>query len=58
MAEASGGDPFDEGFEAFDRGVAREDCPYPEGSAERKIWEEGWDEAESVDEEGGPGDEN
>jgi len=58
MAEASRGDPFDEGFEAFGRGAPREDCPYPEGSDERKIWEEGWDEAESVDEEGGPGDEN
>jgi len=51
-------DPFNEGFEAYGRNEPRESCPYPEGSDERKNWEEGWDEAKSLDEDGGPSSEN
>jgi ribosome modulation factor len=42
MADPPGEDPFDAGVEAFDRGVSCGDCPYPEGSAKRKAWLEGW----------------
>jgi ribosome modulation factor len=45
MAEPTGGNPFDEGMDAFGRGIERSACPYPEESDEREIWLEGWDDA-------------
>ena len=54
MAEPSGGIPFDEGLDAFGRGVPRKDCPYPIGSDEREDWEEGWDQGHGLNEEGDP----
>lgn len=39
------GDPFRDGAEAFERGVPRTDCPYPHGSTEKTLWEDGWDAA-------------
>ncbi len=56
MAEPMGGAPFLEGLDAFGRGVARQDCPYPPGSEEAEEWEEGWDEGNRLDEEGEPKD--
>ena len=54
MTEPTGNDPFEEGLEAFGRGVARSDCPYPEGNDERERWLDGWDEGADLDEEGEP----
>jgi ribosome modulation factor len=34
-----------EGLDAYGRGVPRSDCPYPQGSDEREIWFNGWDDA-------------
>jgi hypothetical protein len=50
--------PFQEGADAFGRGVPRNDneCPHPEGSDEREDWLEerleGWDQEASLDGEG------
>ena len=38
-------DAYNEGLDAFARGVPRSDCPYPQGSDEREIWLGGWDDA-------------
>jgi ribosome modulation factor len=54
MAESIGAGPFDEGLDAFGRGLKRSDCPYPEGSDEREEWEEGWDQGNDLNEEGEP----
>jgi len=43
MAEPSGGDPFIEGMDAFERDVPEDACPYPEGSDERELWLTGWE---------------
>lgn len=43
MAEPTGGNPFNEGLDAYDHQVPRKKCPYPEGSDEREVWLEGWD---------------
>ena len=43
-----GGDPFEEGKDACERGVPRGDCPYPASSREHEAWIRGWDEAEEV----------
>ncbi len=56
MAGPMGGTPFLEGLDAFGRGVARQDCPYPAGSEEAEEWEEGWDQGNKLDEEGEPKD--
>jgi ribosome modulation factor len=34
-----------EGADSYLRGLPREDCPYPPGSAEREDWIEGWNQA-------------
>ena len=54
MAEPLGGDPFAEGMNAFGRGVRPEECPYPDGSDERELWLEGWNEACGPEPEGNP----
>jgi ribosome modulation factor len=36
-----------QGIEAYGA-VARDDCPYPAGSDEREVWQDGWDEAKSI----------
>ncbi len=36
------------GREAFLSGVARESCPFREGTVQRAHWLEGWDAAQSV----------
>jgi hypothetical protein len=51
-----GGDPFREGLDAFGRGIPREECPHPEGTDEREIWQEGWDSGHDLDEDGNPKD--
>lgn len=45
MPVSAGGNPFDEGMDAFGRGIERSECPYPENSDEREEWLEGWDQA-------------
>jgi hypothetical protein len=35
MPVSAGGNPFDEGMDAFGRGIERTACPYPEDSDER-----------------------
>ncbi|MBP1805651.1 ribosome modulation factor [Rubellimicrobium aerolatum] len=40
------GDPYEEGRDACERGVARGDCPYPQGSPAHDAWIRGWDGAE------------
>jgi ribosome modulation factor len=40
--------PFAQGLSAFEAGVAREACPYAEGSPQRQAWEEGWDYGERL----------
>ena len=35
----------DEGRISFDRGLPRDDCPYPPGSEDREEWLLGWDRA-------------
>jgi len=40
---------FEEGIDAFERGKAREDCPYAGEDDRRKPWIEGWDEAKRAD---------
>ena len=54
MPEPLGEDPFDAGVEAFDRGISRNDCPYPEGSDKRKAWLEGWNRRADFDKDGEP----
>lgn len=54
MAETPDEDPFDAGVEAFDRGISCIDCPYPEGSAERKAWLEGWNRRADFDKDSEP----
>jgi len=44
--------PFDEGMDAFVRGIERSACPYPENSDKREEWLEGWDQAKHHAEEG------
>ena len=44
----TGSDAYDEGRDAFGRGVAREDCPYPTETRDREGWIEGWDEAQDA----------
>ncbi|HVG48888.1 MAG TPA: Rmf/CrpP family protein [Rubellimicrobium sp.] len=41
-------DAYDEGREAFEQGVAREDCPYPAETRDHEGWIEGWDEAQEA----------
>ena len=50
MPEPSGGDPFIEGMDAFERSVPLEACPYPDGSDARELWLLGWDEAKRLNE--------
>ncbi|QGM97352.1 ribosome modulation factor [Methylocystis parvus] len=40
---------FEEGIDAFERGKARDDCPYPVADDRRKLWIEGWDKAKRAD---------
>lgn len=40
---------FEEGIDAFERGKAREDCPYAADDDRRKLWMEGWDKAKRAD---------
>ena len=40
---------FEEGIDAFERGKAREDCPYAGEDDRRRLWIEGWDEAKRAD---------
>lgn len=35
-----------EGWDAAAKGKSRLSCPYPEGSAERPYWMQGWDDFE------------
>jgi len=56
MAEPQGEDPFDAGVEAFDRGLSRSDCPYPEGSHKREAWLDGWDRRVAFEERSEPDD--
>ena len=41
---------FEQGVDAFARGKVREDCPYPQGDDQRKLWLEGWEKAKIADE--------
>ncbi len=36
---------WSEGKDSFNRGLPREDCPYPPGIEERDDWLRGWDAA-------------
>ncbi|WP_457798828.1 ribosome modulation factor [Methylocystis sp. S23] len=40
---------FEQGIDAFERGRAREDCPYAAEDERRKLWIEGWDKAKRAD---------
>jgi ribosome modulation factor len=40
-----GFEPFEEGCDAYGRGLARDECPYEERSDEHESWRDGWDEA-------------
>lgn len=55
MAEPTGGDPVQEGMDAFARSVRREECPYPEGSEQRQRWLKGWDERAELEKKAEPG---
>ena len=52
MADQDDNDRFDDGLEAFGRGIRREDCPYPYDSYECETWLKGWDHGHSLDEDG------
>jgi ribosome modulation factor len=41
---------FQQGVEAYGAGIARDNCPYPPGTEEREVWQDGWDEAKSTSE--------
>lgn len=49
MSGTGKNNPFDEGMDAYGRGISREDCPYPKGSDQHEEWQEGWDEAKHYD---------
>lgn len=49
MVEQTDRKPFDEGMDAYGRGIQRSECPYPEGSDEREEWQDGWDEQKHYD---------
>jgi len=42
-------DAFEQGVGAFERGKAREDCPYPPEDERRTLWLEGFDKAKIAD---------
>jgi len=52
MAEPTGGNPFDEGVDAFIRGLPAEACPYAADTdgAKREQWLDGWHDAKRYDE--------
>jgi ribosome modulation factor len=41
-------DIFGQGIVAYGAATPRDDCPYPVGSDEREVWQDGWDEAKSL----------
>ena len=41
-------DIFGQGIDAYGAAISRDDCPYPVGSDEREVWQDGWDEAKSL----------
>jgi ribosome modulation factor len=41
-------DIFGQGIDAYGAAISRENCPYPAGSDEREVWQDGWDEAKSL----------
>jgi ribosome modulation factor len=41
-------DYFQDGLDAYGRGVTRRDCPFPEGDNRRETWLDGWDEAKDA----------
>jgi len=52
MSASAHSNPFDEGMDAFVRGIERYACPYPENSNEREEWLDSWDQAKYRAEEG------
>ena len=40
--------PFDQGFAAYAKGRARDDCPFRHGSLEHDQWVAGWDYAKAL----------
>ena len=42
------GEWFNEGAEAYGRGVKADDCPYPVGTEQESEWLAGWTEAKGL----------
>ena len=38
---------YQEGFDSFDHGLPRDNCPYPPDSEDREDWLRGWNDAAS-----------
>ena len=38
---------YHEGFDSFDQGLPRDNCPYPPDSEDREDWLRGWNDAAS-----------
>jgi len=47
MARQLDNPTWNAGYDAYFNGANRDDNPFPEGSVEEDVWDEGWDTADS-----------